>query len=571
MYTLGISAYAHESSCALLKDGRLCAHAEEERFNREKHTAAFPENAIRFCLKREGITFEEISDIAFFWDPGKEVSGNLGHFLRYFPASLNLLRAPSGSAELGFLARNRKMRAVGEEARRRFGLKQAPAVRFVEHHLAHAASAFFPSGFEEAAILTIDGRGESTSTMLSVGRGNKIEVLKEIRVPHSLGHLYAAITDYLGFRPFFDEWKVMGMSAYGRPTYAQEFEQLLRFDAQGLYELNLDFFSFHTHGQNAWLNAKFLETFGPRREINAPYTQHHYDIAFALQRIVEKTGVNLAKHLHSISGLPNLCLAGGVVLNCLMNREIVEHSPFREFFFQPIANDAGTSYGAALLRQHQELGAPRQEVFTSAYWGPDYSNEAIESCLRAAGIKYRRSGNVAAEAAAEIAKGKIVGWFQGRMESGPRALGNRSIVVDPRQAGMKDKLNARVKKREPFRPFAPSVLEERVFDYFEMPKRQLSPYMILTGRVKSEQRARIPAVTHADGTARVQSVSRSTNPRYWELIREFEKLTEVPVLLNTSFNENEPIVCTPEHAVACFQRTEFDTLAIGDFIVSKET
>jgi len=569
MYTLGISAYAHESSCALLKDGKICAHAEEERFNREKHTAKFPEQAIRFCLEREGIRMEQVEAIAFYWVPLKELKDNLGHFLRYFPKSLNLLRAPSGQEDMGFLERVQKMRSVGKDLQARFQFKAVPKINFVEHHLAHAASAFFVSPFAEAAILTIDGRGESTSTMLSMGRGNKIEKLKEISVPNSIGHLYASLTDYLGFKPFFDEWKVMGMSAYGKDTYVKDFEKVLRFDDHGLYTLNLDYFGFHTHGQAQWLGQKFIDTFGPKREKNGAYTQHYYDIAFALQKLVEKAGVNLANHLYAITKSPNLCLAGGVILNCLMNREIVAKTPFKEFFFQPIANDAGTSYGAALYHYHHSLNQPRAQVFEHVYLGPDFSNEQIEPVLKKHGVSYRKSPQIEADTARQIADGKIVGWFQGRMESGPRALGNRSITIDPTRAEMKDKLNARVKRREGFRPFAPSVLEEKFEQYFSMPKGQKSPYMILIGDVKPGMGEKIPAVTHVDGTARVQTVSKKTNPRYWNLISEFEKITGVPVLLNTSFNENEPIVCTPEHAVACFLRTEFDVLAIGDFLVTK--
>ncbi|MCR4336947.1 MAG: carbamoyl transferase, partial [Candidatus Omnitrophica bacterium] len=376
---------------------------------------------------------------------------------------------------------------------------------------------------------------------------------------------------YLGFRPFFDEWKVMGMSAYGRPTYVKDFEDVVHLTPDGGYRLNLSYFQFHTHGQSQWLSPKFLKKFGPPRQHNGPYDQHHFDMAFALQRIVERTGVAMAAHLQAITGSKNLCMSGGVVLNCLMNKRIVEETHFKNFFFQPIANDAGTSFGSALYYYHHVLGKPRENIFESAYLGNEFTNEEIEKVLKAKGLQYRRVANIAAETASRIAKGKIVGWFQGRMEAGPRALGNRSITVDPRDAMMKDRLNARVKKREFYRPFAPSVLEERVADYFIMPKGQPSPYMILIGDVREDKKHVIPAVTHADGTARVHTVSRQINPRYWDLIAEFEKLTGVAVLINTSFNENEPIVCTPEHAADCFLRTEFDVLSIGDFLVEKNS
>lgn len=568
MYILGISSYAHESSAALLKDGKILAHAEEERFNRERHSWKFPEGAIRFCLARAGITMAQVEAVAFYWQPWREISGNAGHFLRYFPASLRLFQAPPGPEALSFFPRWRAMRAVGSEIQEKFSC--SPPVHFVEHHLAHAASAFFSAPFSEAAVLTIDGRGESASTLLSLGRGNKLEKLHEISVPHSLGHLYAAITDYLGFRPFFDEWKVMGMSAYGTDSLVADLADLVAFDENGLYKLNLEYFRFHTRGQAQWLSPKFFGRFGPPRVKKSVPGQTEYDLAFALQRLVEKAGVNLANHLYRLHPTPNLCLAGGVVLNCLMNREILARTPFENFFIQPIANDAGTSLGAALFHCHQTLGHPRTEVFSSPYLGPEFTNEEIEVALRVHGLTYRRSEAIEAETAKLIAEGKIVGWFQGRMESGPRALGNRSIVVDPTRAGMKDRLNARVKRREGFRPFAPSVLEEKCSKYFELPKSQKSPYMILAGQARPEMAAKIPAVTHVDGSARVHTVSQQANPRYWKLIREFEKLSGVPVLLNTSFNENEPIVCTPDQAISCFLRTEFDVLAIGDFLVSKE-
>ncbi|MDP2652785.1 MAG: carbamoyltransferase C-terminal domain-containing protein [Candidatus Omnitrophota bacterium] len=570
MYILGISSYSHESSCALIKDGQIRVMLEEERFNREKHTWKYPRNAIEQCLLMEGISIREIDHFTFFWVPMREIWGNMDHVARFFPASLRLLTATSGGDELSFKERVLAMHNIGRELQRHFGLERPPKVRFVEHHLCHAASAFFVSPYEEAAILTLDGRGESTSTMMSVGQGTKIEKLKEIKVPHSLGHFYAAITDHLGFRPFHDEWKVMGMSAYGKDTYVRDFEDMIRFTDDGGYRLNLRYFQFHTHGQRKWMSDAFLRKFGPKRAEKAEYEQRHFDIAFALQAVIEKTGVSLARHLRAITGLPNLCMTGGVVLNCLMNKRVVEQSGFENYFFQPVANDAGTSLGSALYQYHHVLGNPRAFEFESVYWGVGFENKDIEPALQAKGLRYRKSDNIARDTARQIADGKIVGWFQGRMESGPRALGNRSITVSPLDAGMKDRLNERVKKREFFRPFAPSVLEEKAGEYFVMPKGQSSPYMILIGDVREDKKSVIPAVTHADGTARVHTVSKGSNPRYWELITEFEKITGVPVLVNTSFNENEPIVCTPEHAVNCFLRTDFDALAIGDYLVLKE-
>jgi carbamoyltransferase len=439
----------------------------------------------------------------------------------------------------------------------------------VEHHLSHAASAFYGSGFEESAILTWDGRGESTTTLLAVGRGNKIEKLDQISIPHSLGHLFASITDYLGFRSFNDEGKVMGMAAYGRDTYVSRFREVLRLEERGRFNLNLDYFRFHTHGRKQWLSEKFLRSFGPPHGPKDKVEQRHFDIAYALQKTVEEAGVHVARHLYDITRLPSLCMTGGVALNVLLNQRVIEKTPFERFFIQPVASDSGTSFGSALYYYHQICGKPSSRVFDSVYLGPEYTNDEIEAELKSAHVNYVRSENIERDTARHIFDGKIVGWFQGRMEAGPRALGNRSIVVNPMDSSMKSRLNERVKKRESFRPFAPSVLEERVSDFFEMPKSQLSPYMILAGNVRAEKRPLLPAVTHLDGTARVHTVSNKTNPRYWRLIKEFESLSGIGVLLNTSFNENEPIVCTPKDAIRCFLRTEFDVLGIGDFLVTK--
>jgi len=569
MYILGISSYSHESSAALIKDGEIKFLIEEERLNREKHTSRFPYHAIRAGLEKEGITFKDIDQVTFFWKPWREIFNNAGHMLRFFPASLNLLTGTSGGGEYSFLARVWAKLNVSRDIQRHFRLARPPKVRFVEHHLAHAASAFFVSPFDEAAILTVDGRGESTTTMLAVGQGNRIDKIKEICAPHSLGHLYAAVTNYLGFRAFHDEWKVMGMSAYGQPTFVKEFEDMVRLTDDGGYRLNLKYFKFHTHGQKHWVSGEFEKKLGPRRKPTDGYDQRHFDIAYGLQYVVERTGIYLARHLREITQQKNLCMTGGVVLNCLMNKRIVEESGFGNYFFQPVANDAGTSLGSALYEYHETRRQPRRTVFDSIYLGLEFNNYEIERALKERKVNYRRSENIARDAARCIADGKIVGWFQGRMEAGPRALGSRSITVDPRDPKMKDRLNERVKRREFFRPFAPSVLEEKAAEYFIFPKGQPSPYMILIADVRPEKKDIIPAVTHADGTARFHTVSKRTNPLYWQLIAEFEKITGVPVIINTSFNENEPIVCTPEDAVNCFLRTDFDVLAIGDYIVEK--
>jgi carbamoyltransferase len=569
MNILGLSGYAHDASAALLVDGKLVSMVEEERLNREKHTWKFPKNAISSCLKEAKLNIEDIDYFTFFWMPSKELTGNLIHFVKYFPDSVNLLKATSDSQALKFTTRLKSMYNLGQTIKNEFNLSYVPDIQFVEHHLAHAASAFFVSPYEDAAILTMDGRGESTTTLLATGHKNKIKKIKEIKVPHSLGHVYAAITDYLGFRPFSDEWKVMGMSAYGKNIYAKEFNDMIHLLDDGTFRLNLKYFKFHTHGQNQWVSDLFIEKLGPKRNYKDSYDQRHYDIACSFQKVIENAGVHVAKHLYEITKLPNLCMTGGVVLNCLMNKRIVEETPFKEFFFQPIANDAGASLGSSLYFNHQILDKPRNFVFDTVFFGPEFSAEKIEDVLIKAEVEYRRCDNIAKETAPYVAQGKVVGWFQGRMEAGPRALGNRSIIASPVDSSMKDKINKCIKKREHFRPFAPAVLEEKVSEYFKMPKDQLSPYMIMIGDVREDKKDVIPAITHADGTARPQTISRKNNPRYWDLISEFEKLTGVAVIVNTSFNENEPIVCTPQEAVDCFLRTELDVLAIGDFLVEK--
>lgn len=571
MYIIGLSSYTHESSCALIKDGKVIAHLEEERFNREKHTCKFPVNAIRECLKIGGITIHDVDFYTFFWKPEIELFKNAFHFIKYFPDSINLLREPKDktSNEYAFFDRLIKQKFIAREIQKTFNLKKKPKVHYVEHHLCHAASAYYLSSFNKSAILTMDGRGESTCTMISYGQENAIKKLREITVPHSLGHLYAAFTDFLGFKPFHDEWKVMGMSAYGKENFSDAFDKILCFDDDGIYKLNLSYFKFHVKGQQQWLSPKVESLLGPKRNQGEPLLQRHYDIAYALQKSTEKAGIQLAQYTAKITKASNLCLTGGVALNCLMNKKIIENTDFENYFIQPIANDAGASLGSALYFYHHILGHNTTSHFDSIYLGNEFSNEEIEKVLINKKVVYKKSDNIEKDTAKYIVDQKIVGWFQGKMESGPRALGNRSIVVDPRNSAMKDTLNARVKRREGFRPFAPSVLEEKSSDYFSLPKNQKSPYMILIGDVNEDKIDKIPAVVHADNTARVHTVNKNQNSKYWHLISEFEKLSGIPVLLNTSFNENEPIVCTPEEAVNCFLRTDFDILAIGDYIIDK--
>jgi carbamoyltransferase len=569
MYILGLSAFAHDASAALIRDGEVRWLIEQERLDRVKHSLAFPLEAIRECLRLEGITLAEVDRITFFYRPLLELWGNIPHFLRHFPKTLNLLKASSTQETMGILERLRRIQGMRTALKDGLGTTRCPPIHFMEHHLCHASSAFHVSEFHEAAILSIDGRGESTSTLLAHGKGNEIRKLIEIKTPHSLGHLYAAVTQHLGFKPFFDEWKVMGMSAYGNPAFMADFKHVLRLGSGGSFELDLDYFGFYTHGRSRWTSKRFENTFGKSRNPEEPLEQRHFDLALALQRSVEEAGVHLARHLHKLTGLPNLCMAGGVVLNVLMNKRIMQETAFENVFIQPIAGDAGTSLGGALQYYHSVLRGPRQHVFQSPYLGPAFSNDEIVGVLRKNKLPFTKPERITTAAAKLIADGKIVGWFQGRMEAGPRALGNRSILVNPTIPDMKDRLNARVKKRESFRPFAPSVPEECASDYFQLPRNLKSPFMIMAGDVKPEARSLLPATTHADHTARVHTVDRKVNPLYWELIHEFGKISGVPVVLNTSFNENEPIVCTPDDAVSCFLRTEFDALAIGSYLVIK--
>jgi carbamoyltransferase len=435
--------------------------------------------------------------------------------------------------------------------------------------MAHAASAFYVSGYNKSAILTIDGWGDSGTTMIATGHGTRIDKLLEVPYPHSLGGLYSAITEYLGFRSNSDEYKVMGMAAYGQPEYYDFFKDLIQFTNKGGFRLNMEYLSYHTHGHRKWYSDNLVKKLGPARQYKDELTARHKNIAASIQKAVEDAIVTLAKTAQQLTGSKRLCYAGGVALNCLANRRILRETPFTDLFIQPVANDAGTSLGAALLL-HYRLNpeAERTFVWHHSYWGPQFDDREHLAALERSGLQHTRKENVAQYTAARIAAGNVVGWFQGRMEVGPRALGNRSLLADPRRPEMKELLNIRVKKREEFRPFAPSILEEAANEYFEL-HGALSPYMIMVGDVHPDKKAVIPAVTHVDGTARVHTVSKITNPRYWQLIDEFRKLTGVPVVLNTSFNENEPIVCTPEQAIECFRRTRIDTLVLGDHVVER--
>lgn len=573
MYILGINAYHGDASAAITRDGQLIAAAEEERFNRKKHCAGFPAAAVRYCLEAANITVDELDHVGISRSPS-------AHLHKKILFSITRLSNFSGLIA-DRLANAAKVRDIRTELAT--ALKVSPhfpaKVHKVEHHHAHMASAFLVSPFDRAAILSIDGFGDFISTMWGIGQKNEIEVLGQVEYPHSLGIVYTATSQFIGFPKYGDEGKVMGLAPYGRPRYLEQFRDIVRTDKNG-FRLNLEYFLHHSEGVDmTWedgspsvgriFSDKFIDTFGAAREAGEPLTSRHEDIASSLQARLEEVSFHILNQLHQQTKTTRLCLAGGVAYNSVMNGKILLNTPFREVFVQPAAGDSGTALGVCYYIYNVTLELARSFVMEHAYTGPEFANGQIERVARSCGCDCRELSDreLTLKAAQAIADGKIVGWFQGRMEFGPRALGNRSIVVDPRRTDMKDILNARIKKREPFRPFAPSVLEERVGEYFE--QTHPSPAMLMVYQVKEDKRPVIPAVTHVDGSGRLQTVARSTNPRYHQLISDFEQLTGVPVVLNTSFNEDEPIVCTPEEALNCFQRTRMDVLFLGNHMLSR--
>jgi carbamoyltransferase len=578
MYILGINAYHGNASAAIIADGRLIAAVEEERFNRVKYAAGFPSAAIRYCLGAAGVTLSEVDHIAIPRNPWARLGTKL----------LYALRMPSFARERAKVMA--RFVGIPEALAQAFEIapeKIRAKYHRIEHHQAHLASTFFVSPFDQAALLSADGLGDFASTMWGTGSGNRMHIDGAIAFPHSLGMYYTAVSQYLGFRKFGDEYKVMGLAAYGEPAYLDEFRQIVRTNGGVGFRLGLDYFKHHRTGpEMTWrdadktpeLGAMFSdymsERLGAARDPAAPVEKVHRDGAASLQARLEEVLFEMLRALHSRTGQKAVCLAGGVAFNCVANGKIFDQTPFEQIFVQPAAGDAGLAIGAAYFVHHQILGQPRSFAMQDAYWGPGYTREQIRSAVAASRlgsegleISELHEEVMAKEAAKEIAAGKILGWFQGRAEWGPRALGNRSIVADPRRPDMKDILNARIKHREMFRPFAPSVLAEATGEYFE--KSYPCPFMTQAYSVRPEKREAIPAPTHVDGTGRLQTVTREANPRYWGLIREFANLTGVPVVLNTSFNDNEPIVCRPEEAIECFLRTKMDVLVLGDILVRK--
>ncbi|MEO6192753.1 MAG: carbamoyltransferase C-terminal domain-containing protein [Thermoanaerobaculia bacterium] len=582
---LGLSAYHADASAAAVVDGRFVAGVEEERFRRIKHWAGFPEQAARFCLEEmNGGDLKGVTALAVARRPGAYLARK---------ALLALSHPRSLRRALGRARNLRQVASLEERIAAAFG-GPAPRLHPVEHHLAHVASAFYCSPFEEAMCLTVDGFGDFVSTMTAVGRGGGIEVLDRVHFPHSLGLFYTAVTQFLGFPGFGDEYKVMGLAAYGEAVFADQVGRMVPPRPDGTFELDLRYFRHLSEGVDmTWEDGSpelgrvytpaIAGLLGPPRQPGEELTQRHKDLAASLQKVYEDRFFALVHALQRRTGLKRLALAGGCAMNSLANGRLFDRTDVEEVYIQSAAGDAGTSLGAALYVHHAVLGAPRDGfVMEHSYWGPAYGEETVRQAIAAAlpgsagrdglweGIRIetiRDEARLADETAAAIAEGDVVGWYQGRSEWGPRALGNRSIVGDPRRADMKDILNLKIKRRESFRPFAPSILEERTGEWFTLDYPD--PFMIKVYPIRPEKRPLVPAVTHADGTGRLQTVSRRTNPRYWALIAAFERRTGVPMVLNTSFNENEPIVNTPAEALDCFLRTRMDRLVLGDVVLSR--
>jgi carbamoyltransferase len=582
MNILGINAYHGNASAALVCDGKLVAAVEEERFNRVKYAAGFPAAAIRYCLREAGITLADVDHVAVPRNP----YARLGTKLFY------ALRMPSFARERAKVLT--KFTGIPTALAGAFDSDPARIKsKFyrVEHHQAHLASTFFVSPFEQAALLSADGLGDFASSMWGLGSGNRMRIDGAIAFPHSLGLYYSAVTQYLGFLKFGDEYKVMGLAAYGQPAYLESFRDILRFSSNGGdfgFKLGLDYFTHHKTGpEMSWAESDQTPVLGkmfsdnmprllgaPARQPDDALEQRHHDLASTLQARLEEVYLGMLKKLAAKTGTKAVCLAGGVAFNCVANGKIFDATPFEQVYVHPAAGDAGLAVGAAYYIWHQILGKPRSFTMDHAYWGPGYSPEEVRAAVAASTVS--QGGYTIAEyqeeellrrTASIIADGKILGWYQGRAEWGPRALGNRSIVADPRRPEMKEVLNRRIKHREIFRPFAPSILAEKTGQWFD--KSHPSPFMSLAYSVLPEKRDAIPAPTHVDGTGRLQTVTREANPRFYALIQEFERQTGVPVVLNTSFNDNEPIVCRPEEALDCFLRTQMDALVLGNVLITR--
>jgi carbamoyltransferase len=553
------------SAAAIIRDGRLVAAAREERFDRIKFSDAYPTRAVNYCLKEAGATLKEVDHVVFAWNPGHEIEPQFGtaavrehrHFLHYIPN--NLLGHIKGDKL------NKRITSIDE--RLRF-LEGQLEIHFVPHHESHAASAFFISPLEHAAIMTMDAYGDDVTQAFFRGNGNRLECLGWTPFPHSIGSVYAAMTQYLGYRANSDEWKVMGLSAYGAPEFYDKFKELIRFDHKaGEVRVNLDYFTYYLWSPRRYADL-FVKTFGPERYPGDELNERHINLAASFQKRVEEIGLEMAVWLHEKTGLEALCLAGGVFMNSRMNGLLLKNSPFSKVWVQPSADDAGGSLGSCFFYWNQVLGKEREFIMEHDYWGPGFDEDEIKRALDDSLVAYEQLENPEKEAAAAIAAGKVIAWFQGKMEFGQRALGNRSILADARDPQMKDKINRLIKHREWYRPFAPAVLAECQSEYFDL--NWPSDFMQMVLPIKKEKQGIIPAVVHADGTGRLQTIRKETNPRYWKVVDEFRKLTGVGVILNTSFNDNdEPIVCTPRDAIRTFYCTGLQELYIGSYRLIK--
>ena len=588
---LGISAYYHDSAAALLVDGRIVAAAQEERFTRKKHDANFPANAVAYCLKEAGLSIADLDHVAFYDKPLLKFERLLETYLAYAPAGF-----PSFVKAMPVWLRQKLY--IPRELRRGLEGQYGKRYIFTEHHESHAASAFFPSPFEEAAVMTLDGVGEWATASWGVGRGNKLELLGELRFPHSLGLLYSAFTYYCGFKVNSGEYKLMGLAPYGDPKYTDLIlDNLLDLKEDGSFRMDMSYFNY-CQGLTM-TSSKFADLFGgPARTPETPLEERHMDIAASIQKVTEEVMLRMSRHVAKVTGMKNLCLAGGVALNCVGNGRVLREGPFDNIWIQPAAGDAGGALGAAMFVWHELLGKPRTVGASDSQFGsllgPRYAREEIRSFLDGAGAtyhEYQGDEDLCEAVSSLLADENVVGWFQGRMEFGPRALGSRSILGDARSRQMQSTMNLKIKFRESFRPFAPSVLAEKAHSYFSLRETDESPYMLLVAPVRDEHRlavngaeagltgieklkvprSNIPAITHVDYSARVQTVHQERHGRYRTLIEKFEKKTGCPVVINTSFNvRGEPIVCTPEDAYRCFLATNMDVLVLEDFVLLKK-
>jgi carbamoyltransferase len=583
MYILGLNAFHADSSACLFKDDSLVAAAEEERFRRVKHWAGFPSQAIKWCLSEAKINLEDVDHIAL----NQDIKANLLKKVFFILNGLSNFK----------MLLDRFQNKYKRISLKNYILKEFPnsifkgSIHSVEHHLAHLSSAYHTSPFNEAVVLSVDGFGDFASTAWGVGRGIKIDVEERINFPHSLGIFYQALTQFLGFYNYGDEYKLMGLAPYGKPVYMEQMRQILKLNSNGSFKLNLNYFRHHREKIDyKWDNCspyvgtlfspEVEKILGSARSKDEKLTQKHKDIAYSVQAIYEEAFFNLLNNLHKKYKINNLTIAGGCGMNSVANGKVLLKTPFKKIYVQSAAGDAGGAIGAALITWHKtrvERSKKKIIPHNHAYWGPSFTNDYINNLLKLQKDRIKRKNCIVEKfleisqllkfVAAEIAKGKVIGWFQGKMEWGPRALGNRSILCDPRRSDIKDILNHKIKKRESFRPFAPSILREAVPYWFE--QNEDVPFMMQVYQVIKDKRSCIPAVTHVDGSGRLQTVDRQTNPRYYQLINEFKNLTKVPILLNTSFNENEPVVCKPEEALETFLRTKIDILVLEDWMIKR--